>query len=91
MSINRLSIKINVTTATHGLIVQKVRASNRIQWKWVQMPLGPSFYCYFKESFSGEYIMYQVIPLHSCDYLNRLSIKINLLTDEGKSRNEIRH
>ena len=29
MYINRLSTKINVTTATHGLIVQKIRASKQ--------------------------------------------------------------
>ena len=29
MYINRLLIKINVTTATHGLIAQKVRASEQ--------------------------------------------------------------
>ena len=30
-------------------------------------------------------------PLHSCDYLNKTLIGINVVTDEGKSRNEIRH
>ena len=29
--------------------------------------------------------MYQDIPLHSCDYFNKLSIKINVATDEGKT------
>ena len=29
----------------------------------------------FKESVSGEYHMYQLIPLHSCDYLQKTSIK----------------
>ena len=33
--------------------------------------------------------MYQFIPLHPCDYLKKISIKINLATEEGKSRNEI--
>ena len=36
--------------------------------------------------------MYQFIPLHSCDYLEKISIKINVATDEGnkkKSENEI--
>ena len=28
--------------------------------------------------------MYQLIPLHSCDYLQKTSIKINMATDEGK-------
>ena len=30
-----------------------------IQWLWVQIPLRQTFYSYFKESFSGEYHMYQ--------------------------------
>ena len=29
--------------------------------------------------------MYQFIPLHSCDYLKKISIKINVATDEGKA------
>ena len=33
--------------------------------------------------------MYQFIPLHPCDYLKNISIKKNLATEEGKSRNEI--
>ena len=28
--------------------------------------------------------MYQLIPLHSCDYLQKSSIKIKVATDEGK-------
>ena len=28
--------------------------------------------------------MYQLIPLHSCDYLWKSSIKINMRTEEGK-------
>ena len=35
--------------------------------------------------------MYQIIPLHSRDYLKKTSIKINMATDEGNSRNEIEH
>ena len=31
------------------------------------------------------------IPLHSCDYLKKISIKINVATDEGNSRNKIGH
>ena len=34
-------------------------------------------------------IMYQIIPLNSRDYLKKTSIKINMVTDEGNSRNEI--
>ena len=37
------------------------------------------------------YHMYQLIPLHSCDYLNKISIKTNVATDEGNSRNEMWH
>ena len=33
--------------------------------------------------------MCQLIPLHSCDYLNKVSIKTNVTTDEGNSRNEM--
>ena len=61
---------------------------DRIQWSWVQIPLRPTFYSYFKESISGEYNMYQFIPLHSCDYLKKNSIKTNVVTDEGNDRNE---
>ena len=35
--------------------------------------------------------MYQLIPLHSCDYLNKTSIKTNVATDEGNSQNEMLH
>ena len=33
--------------------------------------------------------MYQFILLHSCDYLKKVLIKINVPTDEGHSSNEI--
>ena len=33
--------------------------------------------------------MYQLIPLHSRDYLNKTSIKTNVATDEGNSRKEM--
>ena len=48
-----------------------------------------TFYNYLKESFGGEYHMYQIIPLRSCDYLYKVTIEINVVTDEGNSRNEI--
>ena len=35
--------------------------------------------------------MYQPSPLHQCDYLNKISIKTNVATDEGNSRNEMWH
>ena len=34
--------------------------------------------------YGGEYDMYQLIPLHLCDYLQKTSIRINVATDEGK-------
>ena len=64
---------------------------NGIHWSWVQVSLRPTFYNYFKESFSGEYHMYQLIPLHSWDYLKKLSIQINLATDKGNIQNEMWH
>ena len=36
-----------------------------------------------------NYHMYQFIPLHSCDYLKNISIKINVAIDEDNSRNEM--
>ena len=33
--------------------------------------------------------MYQLILLHSCDYLNKISIKTNVVTDEGNNWNEM--
>ena len=33
--------------------------------------------------------MYQLIPLHSCDYLKKISIKISVVTDEGNSQNKM--
>ena len=35
--------------------------------------------------------MCQFIPLHSCGYLKKKSVKIKVATDEGNSRNEIGH
>ena len=35
--------------------------------------------------------MYQFIPLQSCDYLKKISIKINVVIDEGNSQNESGH
>ena len=47
----------------------------------VQIPIKSTFYSYFREFFSGEYHIYQFIPLHSCYYLKNISIKINVVTD----------
>ena len=33
--------------------------------------------------------MYKLIPLHSCDYLNKISIKKNMATNEDNSQNEM--
>ena len=52
-------------------------------------PIRPTFCSYFKGYFSGEQHIYQFVPLHSCDYLKKISIKINLTTDKGNSLNEI--
>ena len=46
-------------------------------------------YSYIKESFSGEYDMYQFIPPRSCDHFKKFLTKINVVTDECNSRNEI--
>ena len=73
---------------TYGMIAECL---NRIQWSWIQISFRPTLYSYFKESFSGEYPMYQLILLRSCNYLRKISIKINVATDEDNSRNEIRH
>ena len=37
----------------------------------------------------AEYHMYQFILLHSCDYLQKISIKINVATDKGNRRVEL--
>ena len=52
-------------------------------------PTRPTFCSYFKEYFSGEQHMYQFVPLHSCDYVKKISIKLNLSTEKGNSLNEI--
>ena len=56
---------------------------------WVQIPLRPTFYSYFSESFSDEYHMYQFILLQICDYLCKISLEANVATDEGNGRNEM--
>ena len=75
----------------HDLIAESIRPSERNSVVVGSNPFWPTFYSYFKESFSGECHMYQVIPLHSCDYLKKLLIKTNMATDEGKSWNGIGH
>ena len=60
---------------------------NGIQWSWVEIRHRRTFSSYFKESVSGEYHIYQLIPLHSCDYLKKTSIKVNMATEEGKQLN----
>ena len=68
---------------------QLVRASERNSVVVGLNPIQANFLSYFKESFSGEYHMYQFILLHSCDYIKKISIKINVVTDD--SWNEIWH
>ena len=48
--------------------VSWLERQNGIHWLLVQIPLTPTFCSYLTKSFSGEYHMYQFIPLHSCDY-----------------------
>ena len=46
-----------------------------------------NIYIYIYKYIYHIYHVYQVIPLHSYDYLCKVSIKINVATDEGgKSR-----
>ena len=47
--------------------------------------------CKSATTFGGEYHMYHIILLHSRDYFNKTSMKINVATDKGNSPNEIRH
>ena len=35
--------------------------------------------------------MYQLIPLYSCDYLKKVSVKASIAIDEGNSQNETLH
>ena len=63
---------------------QSVRASEQNSVVVGSNPTRPTFYSNFKESVSGEYCMYQLILLHSHDYLQKTLIKINVATDEGK-------
>ena len=35
--------------------------------------------------------MFQFIPLHSRDYLKKISIKVTMTTEEGNNQNEILH
>ena len=68
-------------------MTQSVRASEQnsvvVGSNLTQVQIS-TFYSYFKEYVSGEYHMYQLILLYSCDYLHKTSIKINVVTDEGK-------
>ena len=58
---------------THGLIAQSVRVLNGIQWFWVQIPLRPTFYSYFKESVSGEYHIYFYIHIQHSEFASAVS------------------
>ena len=57
---------------------------NGTECSWVQVSLRPTVCSYIEESASGEYHMYQFILLHSCDYQQKTSIKLNVATDESK-------
>ena len=69
----------------------RLERPNGIQLLWVCIPLRPTFYGDLKQSFSSEYHMYHFITLHSCHYLKKIEIEINVVTDENNSRNEIWH
>ena len=74
---------------TYCLIAQSVRESERNLVVVGSNPTQTTFSGYFKESLSGEYHVYQFIPLHTCDHLKKISIKINVTTGEDNNRNEI--
>ena len=49
---------------------------------------------FVNETFSSEidFWLFKIhIYIHSRDYLKKTSVKINVATDEGNSRNEIEH
>ena len=50
--------------------LNRLERYNGIQWSWVQIPLRPTFYRYFKVSFSGEYHVY-----HSFRYTHVITPK----------------
>ena len=47
-------------------------------------PTQANFLELLQRIYQCEYHMYQLILLHSCDYLQKTSIKIKVATDEGK-------
>ena len=67
----------------------KLEQLYKVGSEWVQIPLRPTFYSYFKESFRGEYHMYWLISLHSRDYLKKIWIKKSVATEEGDNRNKM--
>ena len=64
--------------------LSRLERLNGIQWSSSQIPLRSIFHSYFKESVNSEYHMYQIIPLHSFDYVEKTSITLNVATDQGK-------
>ena len=75
---------LSVRVELMAWILTHLQHLNGIQWLLVQVPLKQTFYSFF----SGEYHMYQFIPLHSCDFFKKIWIKINVAADEDNSRNE---
>ena len=57
-----LSIYIYVYIYIERETARELERLNGIQWSWVQIPLRPTFYSYFKESFSDEYHIYIHTP-----------------------------
>ena len=82
-------IKLAVSASwAHEVIVQSVRASERNSViVGSNLSLKATFHCYFRESVSFDYHIYQLIPQHSTDYLQKILIKINLETEKQPNSN----
>ena len=61
----------------------------KIYWSLAQIQLRATLYSYFYRFVSGQYHIYQLTTLHSCDYLCKSWIKTNTGTDERKNWNKI--
>ena len=42
-------------------------------------------YSYFKEFFNGKYHIYQLVPLHSCNYLHKIVITVNMTLNKQRN------
>ena len=86
-----LWVQVNHVLIAQSNCLNGLNCLNGVQWLWVQIQLTPTFYSYFKGFLSGKYDMYLFIPLHSCDNLEKISIKIIMVTDKSNTRNKIWH